>query len=73
VKRIVVEQHEPLDPRPYRDVDDVLDGTVAPSPLGWILVVAVLGVVDQQVDALHEGDVALLAGMQGSAETARAG
>ncbi len=63
VRRIVMEEDEALDTRGQRDVDGVLEAAVAPADLVAILGVGVLGIVDDEVRALQEGDVPLVARM----------
>ena len=63
VRRIVVEEHQALDAGGQRDVDRVLDAAVAPADLVAVLRVGVLGVVDDEVRALQERDVALVTRM----------
>ncbi len=60
VRRIVVEEDEALDPGGQRDVDRVLEAAVAPAHLVAVFGVGVLGIVDHEVRALQEGDVALV-------------
>ena len=54
VHRVVVEQHEIARTRLSRDVHRVVDRAVAPVPLRLVLLVRVLRVVDQQVDAVAQ-------------------
>ena len=63
VGRIVMKQHEALHAGGQGDVDGVLDAAVPPADLVAVLVARVLRVVDHEIGAAQEGDVALVARM----------
>ena len=65
VGRVVMEQHQTLHPRGQGHVDGVLDTAVPPADLVEILLGGVLRVVDDEVRALQERDVALVTRMLG--------
>ena len=63
VRRIVMEQGQALDAGGLGHVGGVLDRRVAPAHAIGVLLVGVLGIVDDEVGAAQERDVPLIAGM----------
>ena len=60
VGRVVVEQHRLCGSRGAADVDRVLDRAVSPADAAGVLLRCVLRVVDHDVGALEERDVAIV-------------